>query len=477
MTVRDDPSPYLNAPYERRSQQAEVIDLDSLDEHFSLNGGGYLTDKDFAKIFRQSNQAGHQSNTGQGFQAQPPRLKNVDSLLINAKRYEKGRTIELEDGDFLRILNILQNTRSKEYLLRGRRLRRTSRFRGLFDQHLNEVVMLVEQMEPIPPKDRRSDLENVPLANVVRFRDMILTNEAYPAYSFREDGGNRELPRVIARESCRLVCRWKIILTYRMKSTHKACVEMSIVRLEMNDSDRGYRAKDSDLRREWRGTTTKRGSCAAWLPGEERFDMNEQMRYRGIDILGYHHGSLNRERQDIIDLTGNTSQQPRRYTFGDAFCGAGGASRAAKSTGFRVDWAVDFDPAPIESYKQNFFNTRCEAAPVHVFVTYMDENFVVDVLHLSPPCKTFSPIHTRAGKDDDMNSASFFAVGEILKKTKPRIMIMENTFGLVERWRDWLYSMVQVVTSLGFSVRWKVFNLAEYGLPQARRRLIVFTSW
>jgi DNA (cytosine-5)-methyltransferase 1 len=33
-----------------------------------------------------------------------------------------------------------------------------------------------------------------------------------------------------------------------------------------------------------------------------------------------------------------TLQQKQRYTFGDAFCGAGGTSRGAKSAGYHVEW-------------------------------------------------------------------------------------------------------------------------------------------
>ncbi|KAL9031499.1 MAG: hypothetical protein Q9196_000478 [Gyalolechia fulgens] len=476
-TLRGSSPTDRDASHERCSQ-SEVIDLDSLDESFSLNEGDYMTDEDFAEIFGQPKQSEYPSNTRPCYESEAPHQKTINSFNFNGSTYEKGKTVELGDGDFLRIVDILEDSRSKAKMLNGLRFRRTSRFRGLFDQHLNEVVMLVERMEPTPLEAGHSELENVPVANAIQFRDLILTNEAYPTYSFKEDRGNLQLPRAAARETSRLVCRWKVALTYRIKSTRKACIQMSVTRLQIHDSDHGYRARDADLRKEWRGTTVKGGSFPAWLPGEEQFDINEQKRNRGTDILGFHRDAHVGECQDIIDLTADTLRQPsrQRYTFGDAFCGAGGASRAAKSTGFRVDWAVDFDPAPIESYRQNFFEARCEATPVHLFVTYIDENYIVDVLHLSPPCKTFSPIHTRAGKDDEANSASFFAVEELLKKTKPRVVTMENTFGLVERWREWLNSMVRFFTSLGFSIRWKVFNLAEYGLPQARRRLIVFAS-
>ena len=178
---------------------------------------------------------------------------------------------------------------------------------------------------------------------------------------------------------------------------------------------------------------------------------------------------------------GLVSAKPRqepRYTFGDAFCGAGGMSRGAKSAGFYVKWGFDFDLAAINSYRLNFYNTDCIVAWAHQFtgISVGDES-KVDVLHLSPPCQVFSWAHTVAGKDDEMNSATFFAVEELVKRTKPRMVTLENTSGLPILHPLWLNKVIQMFTSLGFSVRWKIMNFAEYGLVQARKRLIILASW
>lgn len=478
MTVRGDSSPRSNAVRERDSQ-IDIIDLDSFNDVLGLNQDDFMTDEEFEATFGQNVHTVHDRNTRLQQESILTHLRILDSFSINGNTYRKGKTVELESGDFLRISDVLEDRRNKAVWLRGKRFRRTSRFQGLFDQHVNEVVMLVEYMEQKPLEEGELELATVLLSDVVKIRELILTNEAYPTFSFKENKHDIGLPRATVRESCRIVCRWKVVITYRIKTTHKACVEMSVIRLRTEESDHKYRARDKHLREEWRGVTNLGGSCPKWLQDEKQFEIHEQKLNHGVNTPGFRSDNLASIRDDTIDLTIDTISHPnkQRYTFGDAFCGAGGASRGAKSAGYRVDWGFDFDPAPIESYRRNFFAARCEATPAHVFVIYIQENYIVDVLHLSPPCKTFSPLHTRPGRDDDMNSASFFAVEELLRKTKPRIVTMENTFGLVERWRDWLNSMVRFFTSLGFSVRWKVLNLAEYGLPQARRRLIVFASW
>jgi C-5 cytosine-specific DNA methylase len=167
----------------------------------------------------------------------------------------------------------------------------------------------------------------------------------------------------------------------------------------------------------------------------------------------------------------------RRYTFGDAFCGAGGTSRGAKMAGLRVEWGFDSAVNPISSFQSNFFGAHAYHSSADCFTQLQDDDHKVDILHISPPCQPFSPAHTVAGKDDETNEASFLGTAAVIKKTRPRIVTFEQTSGLAERRDEWLTAMIHVIAELGFSVRWKVVNLAEYGLPQARKRLILIASW
>ena len=90
-----------------------------------------------------------------------------------------------------------------------------------------------------------------------------------------------------------------------------------------------------------------------------------------------------------------------------------------------------------------------------------NEDNKTDVLHISPPCPPFSPLHTRPFPNDEQNQAAFLATEELIKKTKPRIVTLEQTFSLIRTRenRTWFSAMIQVFTKLGFSVRWRVFNL------------------
>ena len=166
----------------------------------------------------------------------------------------------------------------------------------------------------------------------------------------------------------------------------------------------------------------------------------------------------------------------RRYTFGDCFCGAGGMSRGAVSAGLRVKWGFDFDSAACQSYQKNFFGTTIYKVWANQFSEAIGDH-KVDICHLSPPCQFFSDAHTIQGKDDDMNTASLFAIFNLLVKAKPRIVTIEQTSGLIRRHPIFFNAVINMFTSRGFSVRWKVMNCADFGLPQRRTRLFIMASW
>ncbi|KAL8947224.1 MAG: hypothetical protein Q9222_006472 [Ikaeria aurantiellina] len=167
----------------------------------------------------------------------------------------------------------------------------------------------------------------------------------------------------------------------------------------------------------------------------------------------------------------------RQYTFGDSFCGAGGMSRAAKQAGLFIKYGFDFNKHACDSYRLNFPNVDLYCLWAHEFVQ-QGINCKVDIAHLSPPCQFFSPDHTRAGKDDEMNTASLFAVGDILEKSRPRVVTLEQTFGLVLRARHQGYfnALIQIFTSHGFSIRWRLLHCADYGLPQKRLRTFIIAA-
>ena len=389
--------------------------------------------------------------------------RTLQTHSYDGRTLKPGKTVEIADGAFLRIKAILEDRRTGEVFLEGLRFERTISLDGLLEFKRNEVAMVMK----LDRNDRRDILEQsievVELAAVVKIRELVKTNQQFPALSFREtDPESLTLSKEYMRDQGRLVCRWNYVKINKNEGFLRRVTDV--------ESDEGCSVPQSQLRDDYRGPTIKGGACAGWLDTEEAFNRKERMRCFFIDPLGFHSRST--------DISENRSQQ-KKYTFGDGFCGVGGASRGACGAGLRVEWGFDHDADAIAAYYANFPHARCEGIAANDFVTAINEEFKVDVLHLSPPCKTFSPAHTQPGPNDERNEATFLAVEELLKKTRPRIVTLEETFGLTRTLEnlEWFNAMIQMFTKLGFSVRWKVFNMLDFGLPQPRKRLFLFASW
>lgn len=157
-------------------------------------------------------------------------------------------------------------------------------------------------------------------------------------------------------------------------------------------------------------------------------------------------------------------------TFGDAFCGAGGTTRGAVMAGLKVQWGFDFWENACSTWKANFSDASCYCMPSEEFVRMAQDpgsgtqvEVKVDILHLSPPCQYFSPAHTVNGVDDEMNTASLYAVLEVVKVVKPRVVTLEQTFGILgARCRWYFASVIHMFATLRFSVRWAIVPLSTW---------------
>lgn len=172
-----------------------------------------------------------------------------------------------------------------------------------------------------------------------------------------------------------------------------------------------------------------------------------------------------------VSVKGPVTRSPgQMLTYGDAFCGGGGATRGAVMAGLRVKWGFDHWEHACSTWRTNFPQATCYELSSQEFVLNVQGaryrkplDVKVDILHLSPPCQYFSPAHTVDCPNDELNVASLYAVGAVVKVAKPRVVTLEQTFGLVAaRFRQYFNSLIQMFTSLSFSVRWAIVPLAQW---------------
>lgn len=164
----------------------------------------------------------------------------------------------------------------------------------------------------------------------------------------------------------------------------------------------------------------------------------------------------------------------------DLFAGAGGLSLGFEQAGFDVVAAVEIDPIHCAAHAFNF--PHCTVIPQSISeLTGADiraraqlGNRRIDVVFGGPPCQGFSMMGQRA-LDDPRNSLVREFV-RIVAELRPLYFVFENVKGLtVGKHRIFLDELVEAFSAAGYRVRlpWSVFDVADYGVPQHRERLIL----
>ncbi|MEA5610924.1 DNA cytosine methyltransferase [Nodularia spumigena] len=169
------------------------------------------------------------------------------------------------------------------------------------------------------------------------------------------------------------------------------------------------------------------------------------------------------------------------------FSGGGGVEAGMLQAGIRPAIAVEYDPtkpklsrAISQTHHCNFSEYRCKVIQqtVQEVAASGFQGFPQpDYLHASPVCANFSQAHTaKAGAaletPDDLSAAQ--AVAAAILNLQPRIFTLEN----VPRYLNSqsFAIILHVLESLAYRVNYSVVNMADYKLPQARRRLVLVAS-
>jgi DNA (cytosine-5)-methyltransferase 1 len=177
----------------------------------------------------------------------------------------------------------------------------------------------------------------------------------------------------------------------------------------------------------------------------------------------------------------NSSSRTRTRTFADICTGAGGMASGAQQIGWQTNFVLDECLHACRTLRLNFRDIHTEVLQKEIYDFCTNErrpNYEkVDVLHISYPCQPHSPLYTVEGKNHDKNIGALYSIGLILERCRPRIVTLEQTSGIVtHRGGDHFRALLGQITDAGYSVRWKICNLAHWGNVHARKRLIIIAA-
>jgi len=162
----------------------------------------------------------------------------------------------------------------------------------------------------------------------------------------------------------------------------------------------------------------------------------------------------------------------------DVFSGAGGLTLGLKRAGFRVAAAVEIEDHAFATYKTNHPEVRAIKQDIrtvdgrHLRAMAGGE---VDLLAGCPPCQGFSSLTNTSSKRDPRNDL-VLEMARLVKEIRPRTVMMENVPGLADRGKRLFNRFLKTLEDLNYPYTWDVLQVANYGIPQNRRRLVLFAG-
>jgi DNA (cytosine-5)-methyltransferase 1 len=157
----------------------------------------------------------------------------------------------------------------------------------------------------------------------------------------------------------------------------------------------------------------------------------------------------------------------------DLFSGAGGLSVGFAIAGGTPIGAVDFDEDSIKTYKSIFpYAEDVACADINSWKPKSRKG-QVDVIIGGPPCQGFSLARGLRFVDDPRNHLYKHFI-DVVRYYKPKWFVMENVEGITNLGEGIiLRQILEDFASIGYSVDYKVINMAEFGVPQLRKRAIL----
>lgn len=173
-----------------------------------------------------------------------------------------------------------------------------------------------------------------------------------------------------------------------------------------------------------------------------------------------------------------------KYTAIDLFCGAGGLHIGFENAGFNIKLCVDNNDIVEKTHKRNFPNIPIINRDINKVSTdeireYLDDN-KVDVIIGGPPCQGFSTIGHRVSsnpekrKQKDPRNELVLTYARIINEIRPKFIVMENVKGILTLEKGaYLNNVLSILAKAGYDVEYKLINMADYGVPEVRERVII----
>lgn len=152
------------------------------------------------------------------------------------------------------------------------------------------------------------------------------------------------------------------------------------------------------------------------------------------------------------------------------FSGAGGLDLGLIQAGHRIIWAIDIDKDAVATYRENIGDDIICGDIKDILPQELPD---ADVVVGGFPCQGFSQANRLRTVDDERNQLYKFFYN-IIKEKQPKFFIAENVKGILSLGKgEFIKKIVADFETAGYQVLVRLVNMADYGVPQTRQRVIM----
>lgn len=163
----------------------------------------------------------------------------------------------------------------------------------------------------------------------------------------------------------------------------------------------------------------------------------------------------------------------------DVFAGLGGMSLGAMRAGLDVRVAVEIDASAAATYRANHLGSsvlekdvRCvSGAELKAAAGGGD----IQLLMGCAPCQGFSSLTSKYKREDERNLL-VLELARLAEELQPECVVMENVPGLAQKGKPLLDEVICRLEAQGYSVVSDVLQMADFGVPQRRRRFVLVAA-
>ena len=172
----------------------------------------------------------------------------------------------------------------------------------------------------------------------------------------------------------------------------------------------------------------------------------------------------------------------------DFFAGCGGMSWGFANTrqshvAYKVLAGIDIDPKAIATYRRNIpaqgivadiESVAKDPDSLRRLIPKLTEDLRPLIFIGCPPCQGFSAHRKKDLRDDPRNNL-LMAFAQLVSHFRPDVVVMENVPEILNgRFRSYFLAAANHLGTAGYKLTMDIVDMSLYGVPQRRRRAIVF---